>query len=387
MSKLLNAVRMSHNLNQFVLGSFSLALFLLFLAASNADAVIFESGDEVAIESSSELADDLIATGKIVTIDGAIHGEALTFSNRLRMRGTVHGAMISAAASLNIDGTIEGSLVGGGRNIYIEGNVEGSSYLLAQAIEISPSAILLRDLHGCAGEVLLEGRIVGDLVGYFGGAIIDGTVDGDLDISCDQLEIRESAEILGNLTYTSSSEAIIEDGAVISGSIKRIEPDELISDSDFSGLVWVARLYSFIAILIVGLIALFVMGDLFRTTTNSIRENGARAAGFGIIFYAAGVVAVFFLFITGVGLPASILISLIMGIVFFVAKIFVASALGSVIFRKGETAGNGILAVQLALGLAILGILFAVPVVGWFFYLITAIVGSGGLTLSCFKRN
>ncbi|MCH9030789.1 MAG: polymer-forming cytoskeletal protein [candidate division Zixibacteria bacterium] len=385
--KALRVAPKSCNFNRYAKVSIHLALILFFFLSSNVGAVTFKSGDEIVLESSDELADDLIATGKTVTIDGTIHGEALTLSERLRMRGVVHGAMISGAVSLNIDGTIEGSLVGAGRNIYIEGIVEGSSYLIGQSIEISPSAILSRDLQACAGELLLEGRIIGDLRGFFGTIIIDGAIDGDLDITCDNLEIRESAEILGNVTYSSSTEAVIEDGAVIVGSIEREEPDELITESDFSGLFWVGRMYSFLASLVIGILAIFVLGELFRNTTKSIRKNGAKSAGFGILFYSVGLVTAFFLVFTVVGIPAAALISLIMAVVFLTAKIFVATALGSILLRKDDTGGNGILAAQMALGSAILIILFTIPYLGWVLYFVTAILGSGALTLSFLNRD
>lgn len=385
--KLLRAAYLSRGSNRYTRLSFQFALILSFFPATHVGAVTFKSGEAIIFESSDELADDLIATGITVTIDGTIHGEALTLSERLRMRGVVHGAMISAAASMNIDGTIEGSLVGAGRNIYIEGIVEGSSYLFGESIEISPSAILSRDLQAFAGELLLEGRIIGDLRGFFETVIIDGAIDGDLDITCDILEIRESAEILGNVTYSSATEAVIEDGAVIVGSIERKEPEALIMESDFSGWFWVGRMYSFLASLVIGILAIFVLGELFRNTTNSIRKNGAKSAGFGILFYSAGLVTAFFLVFTVVGIPAAALISLIMAVVFLTAKIFVATALGSILLRKDDTGGKGILAAQMALGSAILIILFTIPYLGWVLYFVIAILGSGALTLSFLNRD
>jgi hypothetical protein len=77
-----------------------------------------------------------------------------------------------------------------------------------------------------------------------------------------------------------------------------------------------------------------------------------------------------------VGIPLSLLMLTSATILFYIGKIYVSITLGRFLFKR-FTGGRKAIALEFIVGLIILAILFAIPVIGWIVYILTFLLGTG----------
>ena len=197
-------------------------------------------------------------------------------------------------------------------------------------------------------------------------------------MSVDELTITSSAFIQGNLTYTSENEAIIHSGAQIGGTITH----------DISKWGWpfkegiftsvLARLFSFLMILVIGVIIVVVAPRRMALMADTIRNKPWWSLGWGAIILFATPIAAVVVCITIIGIPLALIALVLYGIALYLAQIPVALFVGRwIIGYFNKTDSRGVMVGALALGLAILCLLRVIPYLGAFIWLATGLFGLG----------
>jgi len=210
--------------------------------------------------------------------------------------------------------------------------------------------------------------------------VIAGKILGDVKITGDEITIAAPAEIMGNVYYKSSNEILIDEEVIIGGDIEWEEISQSNVTSD-NGIDWGARIFFMFAALLAGLIVIPVFNKHTRASAMQIIEKPLVTLGIGFISFCVAPIAILVVFVTIVGIPASLLLFMAYTIFFYIGKIYVAIAIGWIIiraFRKGAQPRQGW---SLLVGLIILMLLFAIPVLGLILYFVTAFFGFGAIIL------
>lgn len=351
----------------------TVALFVLgiaFLLPGSALAAQVLSGNNV--EVAGAIDDDVYAAGRDVLISGAVVGDIHAGGENLALTGSVGGSFNAAGRNVDIGGQVAGSARAAGETVGLTGTVGGDFMAGASEVRIGPEGVVGRDLIVGARTVNLEGRVVRDLVGTADTVTIGGTVAG-VRIRADRVILLQGARVEGDLVYTSAARVEIEDGAVVAGRVVQRRPPE--PENPVAGVVT-----STLGGILLGVLVLWLLPPLLPAASKALRHSPLAVLGVGL----AGIMLMPVLLVGT--LIAAVLLgfggAVVLGLSAFyagllaVAKVVVGFTLGTVLLRKSEVDPRTDMRAALfgvLLGVAIIGILAALPVLG------TVILGLAGL--------
>jgi cytoskeletal protein CcmA (bactofilin family) len=396
------------------------------VAASPVGALETRSGDEVVIGSDQVIEDDVYVTANEVVVDGTIRGDLIAFGGSIAVDGTVEGDLIGAAQAVEIGGTVEDDVRIAGQTLLLDEGAEVEDDLIAAgfSLENVPDSAVGGTLMYAGYQALLQGTVGEDVnaaangleLGGEVGANVDAEVDGedggpppflfapqaDLPTVDSGLTLTDSATVGGNLTYESSTEAQIDPQAQIEGEVVGEErPAEAEEDAyTFADAVF-DNLRSFIALLLVGLILIWIAPNWIRRRAGTVLDRPLASLGWGVLglvaFLALGVaillatlvLAVILGLLTLGGLVTLIVVlgllaEVVLVLAFWVftnylAQIVVSFLAGLLLVeavRPGRGSGR---VLSLVIGLILYGILRAVPVLGPLVGIAVVLLGLGTL--------
>lgn len=190
---------------------------LLLLIPFVSFAAEFRTGDQPSLPSGQSVVNDLYMAGGNVSASGSVQGDLIAGGGNVLLSGPVSADLMASGGTITILGDIEGDVRFGGGNVTIQGAVGG-------------------DIIGGGGQITLAGNGVGGDVALAGGAItidapitgvvhiaggdirINAPITGNVIIKADKITLGPKAALAGNLTYTASEPAHLEDGAVVRGA-------------------------------------------------------------------------------------------------------------------------------------------------------------------------
>jgi cytoskeletal protein CcmA (bactofilin family) len=410
-----------------LLALFTLALLLAGLvAASPVGALETRSGDEVVIGPDEVIEDDLYVTANEVIVDGTVRGDLIAFGGSIAVDGTVEGDLIGAARSVVIGGTVEDDVRIAGQTLLLGEGAEVEDDLIAAgfSLENVPDSTVGGTLMYAGYQALLQGTVGEDVnaaangleLGGEVGANVDAEVDGedggpppflfapqaDLPTVDPGLTLTDSATVGGDLTYESSTEARIDPQAQIEGEVIGEErPAEEEEDAyTFADAVF-DHLRSFVALLLVGLILIWIAPNWVRRRAGTVLDRPVASLGWGVLglvaFLALGVaillatlvLAVILGLLTLGGLVALIVVlgllaEVVLVLAFWIftnylAQIVVSFLAGLLLVEAVRPGGGSGRVLPLVVGLILYVILRAIPVLGALVGLAVVLLGLGAL--------
>jgi cytoskeletal protein CcmA (bactofilin family) len=323
------------------------------------------SGREVTVATGETVQGDLIASAGTVRIDGRVDGDLVASGGQVVVAGTVTGDVVAGAGSTTVSGEVGGDLRAGTGQARIEGRVGEDVALGAGQATVAPGAQIGGDLIFGAGRMQLDGTVAGSVLGSAGSYTRGGTVGGSERVNVDQPE-EEQAPTLA-------------DRAV--DAVRR-----------------------FVSILAIGALLLWLLPRVLRGAADAARGRSLVSFGVGILGFIGVIVGLVLLILVTVvvaivlglvglgslagltvfaGLLAAALIAfLFLLAVAFAAQATVGLALGRLLVRRegqGRSFLNGLGA--LALGVLVVVLLAAIPVVGGWLEALLVLLGLGALLL------
>src|SRR5918997_4106520 len=403
-----------------------LVVLAVLLLVSPVWAVESRSGNEVVIGPNEVIEDDLYVTANEVVVEGTVEGDLIAFGNSIAVDGTVDGDLIGAGQSVKIGGTVEDDARIAGQTLLLDEGAEVEDDLIAAgfSLENAPESAVGGTLLYAGYQALLQGTVGEDVnaaangleLGGEVGANVDAEVDGedggpppflfapqaDLPTVDSGLTLTDSATVGGNLTYESSTEAQVDPQAQIEGEVVGEErPAEAEQDAyTFADAVF-DNLRSFIALLLVGLILIWIAPNWIRRRAGTVLNRPLASLGWGVLglvaFLALGVaillatlvLAVILGLLTLGGLVTLIVVlgllaEVVLILAFWISTNFLAqiivSFLAGLLLVEAVSPGRGSGRVlPLVIGLILYGILRAVPVLGPLVGLAVVLLGLGTL--------
>ena len=373
------------------LSAILIAMILMIFTSVSVLAFDARAGDTITVASGDVVDDDLYVGAGTVTIDGTINGDLWAAGSKIIVNGIVTGSVMAVGQTIDISGDVGHAVRVAGTTISIRGNVDGDLMVAGGDVNIASTAEVKGDVLLGAGNVRIDGLIEGDIKGGGGEVTISNGVEGDVELKVESLTISSTADIGGDLSYTSEDKADIRSGAQIGGVTThklpvKEEPSIPFPFALFSGMV--GNIIGFLMALIAGLVIILIAPRRLTSIAEAIRSRPGPSAGWGAIILFLTPIAAIIVCLTIVGIPVGLIALALWGIAIYLAQIPVGLLIGRLIlgrFRAVE--GKAIMVGALALGLLILKLLGLIPYAGFFIGLATAIFGLGaGVALIRMRR-
>ncbi len=359
-------------------------MLLTVFAAVPVLAADLRSEDNIIVASGEVIDDDLYVAGGDIIIDGTINGDLIAAGRTITVNGIVNGSIFLAGQTVIVNGEITHSARLAGTTINVNGSIGGDLLAGGTTVNIASTAKIGRDLVFGANTVRVDGPVEGYIKGAGSEVIVADGVGEDIELWVDRLTIASTANLKGNLTYTSKNEADIPSGAQIEGTTTHKVPEaretaKLTAPSFGIG----GKVIAFLMTLLAGIVIILVAPRRAAAVANSIRHKPWLSLGWGAIILFATPIAAIITLITVVGVPVGLIGLTLYGIAIYLSQIAVGLFIGYWIigyFSKVES--RGILVGALALGFLILTLLKLIPYVGFPLWLATVLFGIGAMALS-----
>jgi cytoskeletal protein CcmA (bactofilin family) len=345
-------------------------------------------GDAVVVPAGETIEDDLYAFGQTVTIYGTVNGDVIA----------------AGGQSVNVAGTVTGDLMAAGTNVVVTGPVGGSARLAGQTVEASApigqdllagAATLNVGPRGAIGRDVLVGGSAITITGPVARSIragaehltLGGPVGGDVMIQAGTLRLVSGAGIQGSLSYVSGQEAIVDPGATVRGTTRRLE-GEAVPAAPSPAAQFLERALDWFRMLVglaaFGLAMVLLFPRFMHRSTEALVRAPWGSLGLGFALVVGVPVAAVLLFVAGLliggwwlGLLTLALYFLMLPVGCAIAGLFVGRLIMQRAGRPGIASGWSLLA-----GLALLGVVSLVPVAGGIAILAALMVGLGAGTMA-----
>ena len=376
-----------------------LAVFATFALITPALAGDFRSDRSITVGEGETIDGDLyVAAGQIV-IDGTVDGDATIAGGTVTVNGTVNGSLNVGAGTVEVAGEVTGAVRVSAGTVQINGSVGRDVVAFGGTVTIGSSAEVAGDVAGGVGTLVMDGTVAGDLLAGAGTITVGGTVDGKIEATVGRLTIASSAVVGGDVTYTSSNEAVIEDGSQIGGEVTQEEPaaggtqPSVIPDNPI-----VAYLGVLLGMLLLGWGLLLVRPRLTLGSADALRTAPLPSLGLGlaaligqfVLIALIALVGVLLAIIAGplggavVAVCVVILLLIILAIIFSVVPI--AMTIGRLVLPGDRSPYLEYLAGAAILALVVVASGY-VPALGGLVFLIVWILGLGAFIVYLWRTR
>jgi cytoskeletal protein CcmA (bactofilin family) len=339
--------------------------------------------------------DDLYFLGQTLELDFPVRGDVVFLAQRVYINAPVQGMVMGAAQEVVIGpkGEVSGSVRAAAQSVRVNGKVSGDVLAAANDVWIGREGSVGRDAL-LAGSTLEVGGTVGRRLAAGGNIVtISGRVAGPVSVDASRVDLTATARLDQGMTYSAESEARIEPGARISGSVKRVErPRNGSGGLPSVGSVIVDRLKSMVAPLLLGLLLIL----LFPAPTAAVAELALRrllpSFGIGILAFLLIPLSLLILFVATLFIGGVVVPAVLAGVFAFIlslGNVVVGIALGAGVLRllRVQVPWRRRLRMlsELVLGVLILTVVSVVPVVNVAVSVVTLALTLGAVILAYFE--
>jgi cytoskeletal protein CcmA (bactofilin family) len=357
--------------------------------ATAAVVLFFLSAGRVLSADEDRYADPVYMTGVEVRIDRAIDGDLVAAAGRIHVDQPIAGDAILGAGSLDIQAPVGEDLRAAGGIVTIANRVKGEVMIAAGRITLSRNAEVQGHAWLAGSSVSIDGRSLSSMKVYGRDVALLGEIYGPLEVSADRVEIRGSARIYGDITYSSDSEITIDPQAQVMGKVtrtatklERAEPRTNIPGLKPLRPLLLAGLFA------AGVLLNALVPDFVRNSVRTLAAAPVKSLGLGsALFFSVPPVAIL-LILTIIGIPIGLALAAVHAIAlvggYLITGFFMANKLAQPLHRPPRAYGWPL--VFLAGALVLLALATSIPYVGPLVLLLALAGGLGAMVLQAFSR-
>lgn len=412
-----------------------MAIILLVVAGSTAWAGETRTGERVVVEAGTTINDNLYATGGSVVIDGTIRGNLVAAAGQVTINGTVEGNVYVGSQSLVINGKVD-DVVAGAQAFQLGPNasVSGSIVYFGYSLETLQGSSIQNDILFYGSQALLAGQVGRDLKGGMAGFELRGSVGRNVDLVVGSrnasstpfmsggsmpssitmpsvgggVRIADGAQIGSRLDYSAPEQGDISSGARVTGPTNwtRIEPQD---NRGFNGVNWfttpgfslLSEIQRFLTLLLIGLLLVWVFPRWMDRMAEPVQARPLPTLGWGfvalclfiLVVILVPIVAILLAILFGLATLGGLAwmtgivgilgeIGIVVGFIVFVSYIahaVVGYVLGKWLLARVQPSLAQGRVLPLVVGLLILVILTAIPIIGGLIGFAAVLLGLGAL--------
>ena len=345
---------------------------LAFVGVANAQS--FKSGDTITVPANETVNNMLFAGGNNIYIAGTVNGDVICGGQTVTISGTINGDVICGGQTIIISGKVNGDIRLGGQTVTISNTIDGSATVGAQTLVIDKNAKINRDLLGGSQNVTINGQVKRDIVARATNLTVNGKVWRNIKGGAENITIGSNGLVVGNIDYTSNNNPVIIKGGKILGKVTVTAPKTQNNNKAFSPVAFTFGffVYAFIAAMIIALVLVGLSPRVFNEATEATIKKPGMTFLVGLVSAIVIPALIFFLFMSFIGIPLALLLMLAWLLVMAVSGPFAAYLLGKLLLPKSKQP-VGIM----ALGAALLLILYFIPIIGFIAMIAAYIFGMG----------
>ena len=372
---------------RFMLVTFSLLVALGLAQPASAVEHRSQKKGTITIRADEVVDDTLVIHADNVTVDGTVTGNLIVFCGDLSMNGTVKGDLLVFTGHARIKGTVEGNVFAFAGNTEVSGKVGESLHAFTGSLTLPQGSEVGGDAFGFAGAAIQEGEVKRDLVTFAGATVISGGVGRHVRAFTEQLNVKSSAKIGGDLkARVKKQDKVSIDPAASIGGKTDITFLPARSSPWMTPRFYVQKAVSLAIVFLLGLF-LYWLFPVLRTARVAGGSELGKQIGVGVVALVVPpvVACVLFVILIGIGILArafliATLIPMLLVVLWlltvYMSKVVVGLAIGQALSKSPPGAPSGI-ALPLLLGLAVVYIVISVPILGPVLNLGVWLVGLG----------
>ena len=348
---------------------------------ASVDAQSFRGGDNVTIASGEVHEGDFYMGGEAIRVDGRLNGDLVAGANRIVVAGPVDGDLLAAATTIRLQAPVGDSTRILAETVTVDAMIDGDLLAVANELVVTDNARIVGGVILAASRVELDGTVENGARVAAGAIVIRGTVHGDVNLVADRLDLAPGARITGDLDYRTRAPLDPEAAARVEGAVRY---EERRVDENRGGRIARGMAFWFwqtLAALLAGMLVVALCGRVVQQLVVSVTDQTTLGALLGFAAFLLVPVAAGIAMMTVVGLPIGIAAALLFGIALYAAKLPIAVWVGDRLLVLAGRPGASPYA-AMALGVVLLYLLFAVPYVGWLFWLAATWLGLGAMVVS-----
>ena len=296
------------------------------------------------------------------------------------------------------DEAVSGLTATGG-SIVVYGTVAGDLDAYAGTVTIAPGGRVTGSVQAYAGSVRIEGTVDGRVVAYAGSvrqttnatvggtlgavagdATVAGTVRGDVAAATSSLRLAPTARVSGDVTYDGRLDAA--PGATVGGETRSSEDLDL-GPAPPALPPGTLVVYGVLTNLLVGYLLVRGLGGFSVAVVETAALDTLPSLGWGLAAVVATPLVLLALVLTVVGIPVAVAVLLALPAAGWVGTVYGRFAVGayllSLVGRDEPIQG-------LVVGVVLVGLLGAVPVVGPVVRAAVAVLGLGAVGIELADR-
>lgn len=363
------------------MASTALTLAVALAAAPAAiEAQSLQVGGRVTIPNGEVREGDSYVAGEAVRVDGRLDGDLVAAANRVVVGGRVDGDLFAAGVMVNLRGSIGDSARAVARRVIVDTTIDGDLLGLADALIVTEDARITGGIVAAASRVEIAGTVEGGARVAAGEMLVSGAVHGDANVIADRLVLAPGARLTGDLQYRARTPLSPEEAARVEGAVRYDPP---VDEREEGGAAWgvVLWLWQTLAALLTGIVVVALFRRGVQGLAASIAEETTLSVLLGFSAFLLAPVAAAIAMATLVGLPIGLAAALLFGLALYAAKLPLAICIGDRLLNLTGRPGASPYA-AMALGILLLYLLFAIPYVGWLFWLAATWLGLGAMIVS-----
>ena len=342
------------------------------------------AGDTVTIAGGEVREGDVYAVAEAIRVDGRLNGDLLAGARRIVVEGQVDGDLFAAGNTIDLLGPIGDSTRLAGQRITVDAPIDGDLLAGTEELLLTENARIAGGIAAVGSLVEIDGTVGNGVRIAAGEVVIRGTVNGDANFIADRVELAPGARITGDLDYRARTPLSPEAAAQVAGAVRYEEPRPDEREEDGASLSVAFWLWQTLAALLAGVVVVALFRGVVQRLVTSIAEETTLGALLGFTAFLLVPVAAVVAMVTLIGLPIGLAAALLFGLALYAAKLPIAVWLGDrLLARVGRPGASPYAA--MGLGVVLLYLLFAIPFVGWVFWLAATWLGLGAMVV-CGRR-
>ena len=277
-----------------------------------ASAAQFRASEEEQVRISDEVINENVYIGGgAVSLNSQVNGDVFVAGGQVDVDGTISDDLFVGGGDVRVAGDVAGDVRIGAGSVRIEGTIGGDLMVGAGTVEIAEGARVVGNSYIGTGQLVVAGEIA------------------NLSAQTDALRVASTAQVNGDITYSSGREVRVDDGATITGQITR-KKSPVPSHSKQQGALLAGGgvMWLVTNILMILLFAYGLPAKSLRLAKNW-KEEFLSNLGIGFLFLVATPIAAILLLISLVGLPLGLITFALYPIMLYLASIVSAIAVGA----------------------------------------------------------
>ena len=306
--------------------------------------------------------DDAFVAGNVVSVIAPVGGELFAGGNTISVTQRVGRSMYLAGSTVTIEQGSEYNTFAVGNTVVLSGTYGHDVYVAGNTVTIKDGTVIDGDLRIAGSVVSIAGTIKGAV--YVAGSQVNSSATIGNSFSGEGGAFSFSGgSIAGNLSYQSTQNATSLDRVSVSGKTQRTDPPQPSKAPLYlTVLGWAGSLLS---VFILGAFALLLFPKKVESLPEEIAKNWSKGAAYGIVALIAGPISVGIAFATVVAWNVGLILLALYVCGLLVAQTVANIVLGRLILQRFKGQHSQWLA--LVVGLVVMGLVTAIPLVGWIF--------------------